>query len=486
MSPQLAEKNTSGFETFGQFLFLKKLAAGGMAEVFLARPAYRDGNGRVQVVKRILPHVATNPMFRSMFQTEIQVIMGFNHPQIVQLHDFGELNGQPYISMEYIEGKSLKEIIHKFSSKNEKIPVAMALSLVAQGAAGLHYAHTFVNKITGEVVKAIHRDISPHNLILSYEGNLKVIDFGIAKAASGVQEPTHAGTIKGKIAYLSPEQVTGQPVDARSDVFALGIVAWELLTLRRPFHNEGDSDATILARINDCDDQLLPPSFYNPDVPYEVEKVILKALRKDPEERFATAGEFQAALRKVMMKLYPTYTYADSGKKIRSMFAEEIENERGELRDLNLHAQKSIASSRAAESTVILDSVHSGLATSVVNNLRYAVPQNTLNMTDPGNTLSQVDSRLMKIEKMMKQKSSSRYYFFIAFYVISLLFIKAEDKYSFLKILGFKNPVASQSVQAPKAVPVQRRQVASTPHHSVSAYSSKNQKKKTYKYKKKR
>lgn len=420
MNQQQTGTLTKGFETFGGFLFLKRLAAGGMAEVFLARPATQGGNGRVQVVKRILPHVANNAMFLNMFQTEIQVIMGFNHPQIVQLHDFGEFGGQPYISMEYIEGKNIKEIISKFSEKNEKMPIAMALSLVAQAASGLSYAHTFVNKVTGEAVNAIHRDISPHNLLLSYDGNLKVIDFGIAKAASGMQEPTRVGTIKGKTAYLSPEQVAGYPIDARSDVFALGIVAWEMLTLQRPFHKDGDSEATIIGRIDNCDKHIVPPSTFNSEIPKEVDEIILKALKKNPNERYASASEFQIALRHVMMKLYPSYSYADTGKIVRTLFAEEIEKERKELRELNLQAQKSIASHLDAR-TMVLDHSNPGVVTEVMNNIRNIVPGAAAAAT------SMVDDRLLKIENLMKQKASSRHYLMLAFYILSLIAIKIDD-----------------------------------------------------------
>lgn len=434
-----------GFETFGQHLFLKRLAAGGMAEVFLSRPVSHVGNGRVQVVKRILPHVANNSMFRNMFQSEIQVIMGFNHPQIVQLHDFGEINGQPFISMEYIEGKNLKDLISKCMDRQEYIPVPMVLSLAIQGASGLNYAHTFVNKVTGEAVNAIHRDISPHNLILSYEGNLKVIDFGIAKAASGMQEPTRAGTIKGKIAYLSPEQINGQGIDARSDIFALGIVVWEMLTLRRPFHKEGDSDGTIISRIDNCDQYLMPPSLFNSEVPKELDEVVMKAMKRNPDERYATAREFQIALRQVMMKFFPDYTYADTGKKIRSLFADEIENERKELRELNFVAQK-VVSSHLEASTRVIDS-HSqtltatfpgqpGVVTGVMDNIRTIVP----------GVGSQVDDRLMKIEQLMKQKASGRHYMMLAFYIVSLIALKLDDKYSVFNLFFPQQQVVEETL----------------------------------------
>lgn len=430
---------TKVFETFGNYILLKRLAAGGMAEVFLARPASQGGNGRVQVVKRILPHVANNPLFVKMFQTEIQVIMGFNHPHTVQLHDFGEINHQPYIAMEYIEGKNLREVTQKLIEKKELMPVPTALSLVAQAAAGLAYAHTFVNKVTGDEVNAIHRDISPHNLILSYDGNVKVIDFGIAKAASGVPEQTRVGTIKGKTAYLSPEQINSKPLDGRSDIFSLGIVAWELLTLRRPFSREGDTDVTVINRIDNCDQHLVPPSTYNSHIPPEIDEVIMKALQKDPANRYANASEFQAALRQVMLRFYPKYSYSDTGKLVHSLFEKEIAKERAELRELNHQAQKALSESSDA-GTMILEHQTPGMVTGVFNNIRAIAPPN-------------VEDRLMSIEAMMKQKASGRHYLMLAFYIISIIVLKLDDKYSVFNLLtGGSQPqveaMATNPVQA--------------------------------------
>lgn len=422
------DPNVREFETFGNYLFLKKLAAGGMAEVFLARPASQGGNGRVQVVKRILPHVANNPIFLKMFQTEIQVIMGFNNPHTVQLHDSGDVSGQPFIAMEYLEGKNLKELISKVIEQKRQIPVPTVLSLIAQAAAGLSYAHTFVNKVTGETVNAIHRDISPHNLILSYEGNLKVIDFGIAKAASSMSEQTRVGTIKGKTAYMSPEQVNGQTLDARSDVFALGIVAWELLTLKRPFTKDGDSEINILARIDNCDQFVVPPSQFNPDVPPEVDEIILKALRKNPNERFASASDFQSALRQAMLKLSPNYSYDDTGKIIRSLFADEITAERKELQMLNMQAQATLYAHNSQDKTALMNSAErSGASQPSFKLMRTVAPEDA--------SSGHMDLRLTKIEAMIKQKATTRHYMIFAFYVLSLIALKLDNQYSIFNLI---------------------------------------------------
>ena len=436
---------TVQLETFGKYILLKRLAVGGMAEVFLARPASSDGNGRVQVVKRILPHVADQPLFVDMFRSEIQVIMGFNHPHTVALHDAGELAKQPYIAMEYIEGKSLKEIMGKFNEQRSQMPVPMALGLMAQAAAGLNYAHTFVNKVTDEAVNAIHRDISPHNLMVTYEGNLKVIDFGIAKAAVRMNEATRTGTIKGKMAYLSPEQISGQAVDARTDIFALGIVAWELLTMRRAFINDGDSEVTVISRIDNVEKHLIAPSLINRDVPAEVDEVILKALKKNPDERYQTAKEFQSALRKVMQAFYPNYTYADTGARISQIFAYEIESERKELRDLNVMAQMRLVNKSVATPRFVPDKPGQGA-------LAHLPAQQPGAQTFQASSQA-MDVRLSQIEKLMRQNASTRHYVWLAFYVLALVVLQLEGRYSIFTYLIPVPEVASAMADTTPAKP---------------------------------
>jgi serine/threonine protein kinase len=468
----------SNFESFGNYILLKKLATGGMAEVFLARPATHKGNGRVQVIKRILPHAANDADFIKMFQTEIQVCLGFNHPHTVQIHDFGESNGQPFISMEYIEGKNLKDIIGKFVEKSEMMPIPMALSLISQAASGLSYAHNFVNKVTGEEVRAIHRDISPHNLIVSYDGNLKVIDFGIAKAASSIQDSTRAGTIKGKYAYLSPEQVCGGVLDARVDIFALGIVAWELLTLRRPFFRAGDTEMTILNTISNCDHHVKAPSYYNGAVPPELDQVILKCLRKNPDERYATADEFQAAIRQVMRTFYPNYSYSENATMMQSMFQSEIYRERNEIRALNMNVQLSLSNSFNSgpsslplpEATIITNSGASNpyimqmpqtptptptpkaiLVPLAAHPHSQPLPPSPHQIAAQNAIGADMDKRLRGIERMMKEKASTRHYLMFAFYVVSLVVLKLDASYGLFDCLIPQGTIATASAPLEKA-----------------------------------
>lgn len=458
--------NHSFLETFGNYILLKKLAEGGMAEVFLARPASRDGNGRVLVVKRILPHIASHSVFLNMFQREIQIIMGFNHANTVQLHDFGSVDGQPYIAMEFIEGKNLREVLEKLKSKNHLMPVPMVLSLMAQAAAGLFYAHTFVNKITGDQLNAVHRDISPHNLIVSYEGNLKVIDFGIAKAACSVHDMTQTGMVKGKAAYFSPEQLAGGTVDARTDIFALGAVMWELLTGSRLFAKPGDSEITAMQRVSNCEKYVVPPSSINKEVPPEVDHIVMMALEKDPNERYQTAREMQASLRQTLSRLFPAYTYADTGKLMTAIFADEIQNERNQLRELNIKAQQALLGLLPGDdkTTTVTTQKPMGPVLGAVsaNSGAFNVAKTNSRLTVPYEppAMNNMDFRLSKIEAALKQKATGRHYAMLAFYIVSLVALKVSEHYEF----SVDYPTANAQVVAETTPPPTASQATTTTH----------------------
>ncbi len=400
---------------------MNKLYSGGMAEVFLARPSKPNANGRILVIKRILRDIANDPVFIKMFRSEIRVTLGFNHPHTIQLHDFGEIDFQPYIAMEYIEGKSLREIMQKFGDKNEPIPVPTVLGLVAQAASGLSYAHHFENTATGEVVNAVHRDISPHNLIVSYDGNLKVIDFGIAKAKNGLTEKTRAGQIKGKCGYLSPEQLSEEALDGRSDVFSLGIVAWEMLTGQKLFQKTGDSEHQIIKRIEQCEVHCVPPSTINPEIPPQVDQVILKALAKDVDERYASAAAFQVALRQVMQRLYPDYTYSDTAQIMHALFETDILLERMQLRDSNDEAQQILAAEFDAKTRVVEKTPgKTGFFGSVFGR------KETKHLPDL------VEMRVSNLEATLKQKATLKHFALATFYVLSIIGIKLDERYSLL------------------------------------------------------
>ncbi len=317
---------------FGRYFLLDRLAQGGMAEICRARLASIDGSVRLIVIKRIQAGYGANSDFLKMFRSEIKVTMGFNHPNIVQLYDFGEEQGQPYIVMELVDGKNLRQLLTRFIEHKQSMPVELTVYVIEQAAAGLHYAHTFKDKISGEALHIVHRDISPQNIIISYEGNIKVIDFGIAKANINT-ESTRAGVIKGKPSYLSPEQISGDVLDGRSDIFSLGAVLWELLTGKKLF--QGDNDLAVLKLIESCNTHVKPPSTYNKSIPPELDVIVMKSLTKNRDQRYQTAEELQRALHKFLYNFAPEFNPTDLSYAIKDMFKQEIVDDRKRIQRLN-------------------------------------------------------------------------------------------------------------------------------------------------------
>ncbi|MBL7716810.1 MAG: serine/threonine protein kinase [Bdellovibrionales bacterium] len=322
---------------FGRYFLLDHIAQGGMAEINRARLASPEGAGRILVIKRIQAGFGGQSEFYQMFKSEIKVTMGFNHPNIVQLYDFGEEENQPYIAMELVDGKNLRQFLARFAELKQSFPVEFAVSIIEQAAAGLHYAHSFRDKVTGVSLNIVHRDISPQNILVSYDGTVKVIDFGIAKAASN-QESTRAGVIKGKPSYLSPEQISGDTLDGRSDIFALGIVLWELLTGRKLF--AGENDLAILKLIEACATHVKPPSTLNPKVPKELDYIVLKCLAKQRESRYQTGEEMQRALHKFLYSSFPDFNPGDLSYQVKELFKAEIVEDRKNLQRLSERADE--------------------------------------------------------------------------------------------------------------------------------------------------
>ena len=326
---------------FGRYFLLDQIGEGGMAEIFRARMATPGESGRFVVIKRIQGANSDNPEFAQMFKAEVQVTMRFTHPNIVQLYESGEEAGLQYIAMEWVEGRNLRQLLSKTSQRQQRIPVAASCYMVEQVAAGLQYAHSFKDRITGEPLKLVHRDVSPQNILVSYDGNIKVIDFGIAKASTN-GEATRAGVIKGKLSYLSPEQVLGDVLDGRSDLFALGIVLWELLTSKRLFVAEGDNEFQVLKMIESCTTHVKPPSTFNPEIPPELDALVMQALRRDPDKRFQTGEEFSKALKRIMAQHFPEFGSSDLSTFVKKQFQDQIVEDRKQLQQLNGKAEELI------------------------------------------------------------------------------------------------------------------------------------------------
>lgn len=326
---------------FGKYFLLDRVGEGGMAEIFRARLATLENNGRFVVIKRIMGEYSNNHEFVSMFKSEVQVTMRFSHPNVVQIFEAGEENHQPYIAMEFIDGRNLRQILSKSAQKQLPVPIPAACYIIEQAAQGLHYAHAFKDRITGEALHLVHRDVSPQNILVSYDGNIKVIDFGIAKATT-TGEATRAGVIKGKLSYLSPEQVLGEVLDGRSDLFALGIVLWETLTGRRLFVAEGDNEFQVLKMIESCSSFVKPPSQFNSNIAPELDEVVMQALARDPRKRFQSGEELARALRRILAIHFSDFGPGDLSQYVKKMFHEVIVEDRKNLQTVNARAEELI------------------------------------------------------------------------------------------------------------------------------------------------
>lgn len=275
----------------GRYEVLRKIATGGMAELFVAKHVGMDGFEKVVALKRILSHLAFDEEFIAMFRDEARLVAKLNHPHIVQIYDLGKSDDSYFIAMEYIAGRNLSSIAKKARTRGESLPPVNIARCLAQACEGLYYAHTRKDA-EGRGLEIIHRDVSPQNIIVSFSGSVKLVDFGIAKAASKVAH-TRTGVLKGKYAYMSPEQIRGtSPIDARSDLFAVGIVLYELLCGRRPF--EKDTSMQTLKAI--VQEEPVPCRELNPEIPEGLAAIIHRCLEKNKNRRYASAQEVQVDL----------------------------------------------------------------------------------------------------------------------------------------------------------------------------------------------
>jgi serine/threonine protein kinase len=322
---------------FGRYFLLDHTAQGGMAEIYRARLAATDQPSRIIVIKKIHAHLDADSEFKKMFRSETQISMGFNHPNIVQIYDFGEEQNQPYIVMEWVDGRNLRQILNNCAETDTLFPVEMSCLIIEQAAAGLHYAHNFKDKLTAEPLNIIHRDISPQNILVGYEGVVKLIDFGIAKASVN-SEATKTGIIKGKPSYLAPEQIMGEILDARSDVFALGAVFWELLTGRKLF--QGDSDLAVLKMIENVNNVAQPPSVFNAKVPKALDAIVLKALLKNKNDRYPAASDLQKAIKKFVQATHPEATIYELSSLMKQQFMEQMSQDHRLIQSLNQRAER--------------------------------------------------------------------------------------------------------------------------------------------------
>ena len=281
--PSLSKPESFVGTQVGRYTVVRHLASGGMAELFIAKQEAMGGFEKQVVLKLLQPRYAENPRVVSMFLDEARLAAKLNHPSIVHLYDVADEGGMKYIAMEYIHGETVADIVKRGLAVKNYLPLEHAVHIVRQTAAGLAYAHER-HEPDGHVLRIVHRDVSPTNILVSYEGQTKIVDFGIARAQDELRE--ESGTRPGKASYMSPEQVRGEPADYRSDIFSLGIILYELTLCQRLYRGAPE---LIMRKI--VDDMVTPPTAINRDFPPTLELIVMKALEKRPEDRYQKAED---------------------------------------------------------------------------------------------------------------------------------------------------------------------------------------------------
>ncbi|RKH62213.1 serine/threonine protein kinase [Corallococcus aberystwythensis] len=302
----------------GKYVVRRKLAEGGMAEIFLCTARGPEGFEKEVVIKRVRAFLASDPDFVQMFIAEARLASRLNHANVVQIFDFDKHEDTYYLAMEYVRGCSLWELRKRSKEAMSPMPPMLVAHIGVEVARGLHYAHRL--RVNGELLNLVHRDVTPHNVLVSYDGAVKLTDFGIAKAGNKLTNP---GVLKGKFAYMSPEQARGENVDVRTDVFALGVVLWELLTGGRLF--QGDSEIAVLRAVQES--TIVPPARLNPDIPPDLDAAICRALERDLSKRFQTAGELERALAQCVLNHARSVDDTDVGEFVRKLFPVAASNQ---------------------------------------------------------------------------------------------------------------------------------------------------------------
>ncbi len=313
-------------EPFGRYLLLDRIDVGGMAEVFRGRMSGVEGFERLVALKRILPNIASDPDFVEMFVDEAKLAVQLRHANIAQIYELGLAEGCHFIAMEYVSGVDLRTMWDRARTRSRLLPIAMSCHILQKVCEGLDAAHRKKDDLTGEDIGLVHRDISPQNILVSFEGEVKIIDFGIAKAANKVSK-TQAGVLKGKFGYMSPEQVRGIELDNRSDIFACGVVLYELVVGDRLFL--GESDFSTLEKVRNV--EMVPPTALNKHLSVHLERIVMKALGKNREERYRWASEMAEDLQRYLFATNQPFARTDLQRYMQQHFRPEIEDEKERL-----------------------------------------------------------------------------------------------------------------------------------------------------------
>ena len=314
---------------FGKYTLIRRLAIGGMAELFLAIQRSMAGFEKLIVIKRILPQLAKDKDFVEMLLAEARIAATLNHPNVAHIYDVGVNEGQYFIAMEHIHGEDLRSIVRQMKKKSvTSFPLEHALAIVLGCCAGLAYAHE-KKDLDGEPLDIVHRDVSPQNILVTFSGDVKLVDFGIAKAGRSAMEETKSGKLKGKIPYMSPEQAQGEPLDARSDVFSLGVILFELCTGRRLFKGASEFDTMRLI----VEGSYPRPRSINPNLPPRLEEIILRALAKDTRARYQSAREMQGDLEGFIRAERLAVSPLSLGEWMQGLFSEKLAQQKQMLQE---------------------------------------------------------------------------------------------------------------------------------------------------------
>ena len=322
-------------QQLGRYHLLDRIAFGGMAEIYRAKTFDAHGQPHLVAVKRVLAHLAEDDDFIQMLVDEAKIASVLRHGSIARVYEFARAHGEYFIAMEHVDGKDMRTLLERCRAKKKAMPPEHAAYVAAEVASALHAAHSAIDA-KRRPLRIVHRDVSPSNIIASYTGEVKLCDFGIAKATLS-KVNTKTGVIKGKVKYMSPEQALGRKLDHRSDVFSLGSCLYEMLTRLPPFTASNEMDLLIKVR----DAKYRPISDLSPGVPPELEAIADKCLTRSRAHRYQTAAELEVDLRGFLRRYVPNYSRSHLGRYMRKMFAQEIEKELRMLEEFVLDDQVS-------------------------------------------------------------------------------------------------------------------------------------------------
>jgi serine/threonine-protein kinase len=345
--PSAVQQRETG--RFGKYRLIDRIAVGGMAEIFLAHQQQEDGRETPVVIKRIRPHLSKHAAFLKMFLNEARLAAQLNHPNVVQIFDLGKIAESYFIAMEYVAGRDMRRVVPKAEALGIAFPLVYAVKIASCVCAGLHHAHTKAD-IYGNPLNIVHRDVSPENIIVAFDGSVKILDFGIAKASSGVEQ-TRTGEIKGKLSYMSPEQCMGKTLDCRSDIFSLGVVLYEWLTGFKLF--TGESEVAVMRSVTEG--KIYAPSYFREDLPERLEAILMRALERDRDKRYQTAEELGRDLDAFLAAYDFTPTSLHLANFLKQLFDEELQEEQRRMATRTAAAPTSEEALELSEVVAALD-----------------------------------------------------------------------------------------------------------------------------------